>query len=75
MLFWLLVLLLILCVSIPGRAKTFSGRKRHSSARMSVLGGRADHSPLMIKKANSCSTIYTDDSIVSLPNLKFSLKW
>ncbi len=63
------IVVIIVCVSIPGRAKTFSGRKRHSIARMSVLGGRADHSPLMIKKANSCSTIYTDDSTVSLSRL------
>ena len=50
-----------------------SDRRRHSSARLSQpLGGS---SPVTIQKANSCSTIYTDDSTVSLPNLKYTLKW
>ncbi|XP_064388947.1 cyclin-Y-like protein 1 [Halichondria panicea] len=54
-----------------GRHHTYSGRQRHSSARLSH-GGHS--SPVLIKKANSCSTIYTDDSTVSLPNLKSTLK-
>ena len=55
-----------------GRSRTYADRKRHSSARLSIAG---NSSPVMIKKANSCSTIYTDDSTVSLPNLKVTLKW
>lgn len=54
-----------------GRSRTYADRKRHSSARLSITG---NSSPVMIKKANSCSTIYTDDSTVSLPNLKVTLK-
>ena len=56
----------------PGRLYSLSDRRRHSSARLSYS---VRSSPIMIKKANSCSTIYTDDSTVSQPNLKSTLKW
>lgn len=49
-----------------------TGRQRHSSVRL-VTAATSD-SPLRIKKANSCSTIYMDDNTVSLPNLKSTLK-
>ncbi len=58
-----------------GRSRTYAGRKRHSSARLSHMGSTSSCSPVLIKKANSCSTIFTDDSTVSQPNLKSSLKW
>lgn len=48
-------------------------RHRHSSVRLS--SSHTKSSPVLIKKANSCSTIYTDDSTVSVPNLKFTIKW
>ena len=32
-------------------------------------------SPVMIKKSSSTSTIYTDDSTASQPNLKHTIKW
>ena len=63
----------VMCI-ILGRSRTYAGRKRHNSARLSHAKGWAS-SPVMIKKANSCSTIFTDDSTVSQPNLKSSLKW
>lgn len=48
-----------------------SDRRHHSSARLSHAGKA---SPVLIQKANSCSTIYLDDSTVSQPNLKSTLK-
>lgn len=49
-----------------------SEKHRHSSVRLS--SSHTKSSPVLIKKANSCSTIYTDDSTVSVPNLKFTIK-
>ena len=70
----LLFLYLLHLLLSQGRSKTYSGRHRHSSARLSYAG-HVSHSPVLIKKANSCSTIYIDDSTVTLPNLKSTLKW
>ncbi|CAI8017690.1 Cyclin-Y-like protein 1, partial [Geodia barretti] len=55
-----------------GNTRSGSERQRHSSARLSHPSRGS--SPVTIQKANSCSTIYTDDSTVSLPNLKYTLK-
>jgi hypothetical protein len=55
-----------------GNTRSGSERRRHSSARLSHPSRGS--SPVTIQKANSCSTIYTDDSTVSLPNLKYTLK-
>ena len=59
------------CIHI-GRSRSLSERKRHSSARLSI-GGKSQS--VAIQKSNSCSTIFTDDSTVSQPNLKCTLKW